>query len=117
MPRTPNTSPQTLRVFAALLDRATDWHYGYPLSKLTGLAPGTLYPILSRLVDAGHLETRWEPNETAGRPARHLYRLTSSGREFATSLPTAAPATLKPAPPKRAGAVRREHGLQPRTAS
>jgi PadR family transcriptional regulator, regulatory protein PadR len=112
MPRTPNTSPQTLTVLAALLDGAADWHYGYPLSKQTGLAPGTLYPILARLVDSGLLETRWEENETPGRPARHLYRLTTDGREFATTRAAAAarPAAAKPA-------ARSVPVARPRTAS
>jgi hypothetical protein len=79
MPRSPNSSPQTLRVFEALLEKPADWHYGYGLSKQTGLAPGTLYPILGRLVDGTLLETRWEPSSQPGRPQRHLYRLTPDG--------------------------------------
>jgi PadR family transcriptional regulator, regulatory protein PadR len=85
MPRTPDSSPQTLRVFTALLDDAAGWHYGYGLSKQTGLAAGSLYPILSRLVERGLLETRWEPSDIAGRPPRHLYRLTADGLELARS--------------------------------
>jgi PadR family transcriptional regulator, regulatory protein PadR len=85
MPRTPDTSPQTLRVFGALLDDPQGWHYGYGLSKQTGLAPGTLYPILARLVDRELLETRWEASDQPGRPPRHLYRLTADGRQLAES--------------------------------
>jgi PadR family transcriptional regulator, regulatory protein PadR len=85
MPRTPDTSPQTLKVFGALLDDPQGWHYGYALSKITGLASGTLYPILMRLVDRDLLETRWEPAETPGRPPRHVYRLTPDGAAHATS--------------------------------
>ena len=85
MPRTPDSSPQTLRVFAALLEDAANWHYGYGLSKQTGLAAGSLYPILSRLVERGLLETRWEPSDIAGRPPRHLYRLTANGADLARS--------------------------------
>jgi PadR family transcriptional regulator PadR len=85
MPRTPDTSPQTLKVFGALLDDPQGWHYGYALTKLTGLASGTLYPILMRLVDRDLLETRWEPSDQPGRPPRHIYRLTPDGLDWARS--------------------------------
>ncbi len=85
MPRTPDTSPQTLKVFGALLDDPQGWHYGYALTKLTGLASGTLYPILMRLVDRDLLETRWEPSDQPGRPPRHVYRLTPDGVDWARS--------------------------------
>jgi PadR family transcriptional regulator PadR len=49
--------------------------YGYELAKATGLASGTLYPILMRLEQRGLLEARWE---LAARP-RHVYRLTHDG--------------------------------------
>ena len=46
---------------------------------------GGLYPILIRLADRGLLETSWEEGTPAGRPRRHLYRLTAAGAEFATA--------------------------------
>ena len=88
MPRIPDSSPQTLKVFGSLVDDPSAWHYGYGLSKQTGLAPGTLYPILARLVERDLLETRWEPSDQPGRPPRHLYRLTGSGRALAAELAT-----------------------------
>ena len=39
--------------------------------------------MLIRLADDGYLETRWEDKPEPGRPARHLYRLTPSGRALA----------------------------------
>lgn len=43
------------------------------------LSGGTLYPVLYRLEEDGHLETRWE---TEGRGApRKYYRITERGRE------------------------------------
>lgn len=78
-----DSSPQTLRLLAALLEQPDGWHYGYELSRRTGLRSGTLYPILVRLADRGWLETRWAQPERPGRPARHTYRLTPSGRELA----------------------------------
>jgi DNA-binding PadR family transcriptional regulator len=83
MPRVPHTSPQTLQLFAALLDDPQRWRYGYDLSKETSLASGTLYPILMRLTDQRLLETAWEPSDEPGRPARHIYRLTADGAALA----------------------------------
>jgi DNA-binding PadR family transcriptional regulator len=74
-----DSSPQTLAVFAALHDHPAHWRYGYDISRETGLASGTLYPILGRLADRGLVETRWEDDPPEGRPRRHLYRLTPSG--------------------------------------
>jgi PadR family transcriptional regulator PadR len=71
-------SRQTVQLLEAFLEAPTEWRYGYDISRDTGLKSGTLYPILMRL--AGHklLETCWESTE-AGRPPRHMYRLTASG--------------------------------------
>lgn len=79
MPRKPNTSPQTRRLLAALLERPLSWRYGYDLSKETGLKSGTLYPLLMRLTEQGFLMSRWEEAERPGRPPRHAYRLTGHG--------------------------------------
>ena len=68
-------SDQTRAVLSELAaDPAVD-RYGYELSKATGLASGTLYPILMRLEQRGLLEARWE---VSTRP-RHVYRLTRDG--------------------------------------
>ncbi len=75
-------SPQTLLVLDTFLQRPTIWRYGYDLSEDTRLKSGTLYPILMRLAEPGVLETRWEMT-AAGKPPRHMYRLTQKGLEFA----------------------------------
>ncbi len=75
-------SPETLRVLGRFVERATDWRYGYELSRETGLKSGTLYPILMRLEKHGLLEARWVTTED-GVPPRHTYRLTANGLEFA----------------------------------
>jgi DNA-binding PadR family transcriptional regulator len=85
MGRRPDTSPQTLEVLRALLEGPDDWHYGYSLSRRTGLRSGTLYPILIRLADGGWLDPRWVEPERPGRPPRHLYRLTPDGAREAAS--------------------------------
>ena len=76
-------SRQTLLLLEALLVHPAQWQHGYGLSQQTGLASGTLYPILMRLEKLGWLETRWEDSPAAGRPARHFYRLGGNGREWA----------------------------------
>lgn len=85
MARLPNTSPQTLLVLEALLESPAAWHYGYALSRRTGLRSGTLYPLLMRLAEQGWLETRWTEPERPGRPPRHTYRLTTEGARAASA--------------------------------
>ena len=76
-------SPQTLAVLALLGDQPDSWWHGYDLARRTGLRSGTLYPILVRLARRGLLDARWEEDQPAGRPRRHLYRLTADGAERA----------------------------------
>jgi DNA-binding PadR family transcriptional regulator len=71
-------SPQTLCVLEHFAERPSGWHYGYELSRETGLKSGTLYPILMRLAEYGILETKWVATEE-GVPPRHTYRLTAKG--------------------------------------
>jgi PadR family transcriptional regulator len=85
MARRRKSSGQTLTLLAVLLDRPRTWRHGYDLSRETGLQSGTLYPILMRLCDRDLLESKWGPADEAGRPPRHLYRLTSDGIAFAKS--------------------------------
>jgi DNA-binding PadR family transcriptional regulator len=75
-------SPQTVLVLVEFLQTPSDWKYGYDISRDTGLKSGTLYPILMRLADRALLETRWEIAE-AGKPPRHMYRLTTTGLQLA----------------------------------
>ncbi|MCP2329122.1 DNA-binding PadR family transcriptional regulator [Hamadaea flava] len=69
------------RVLAALIADPEGDHYGLELMREAGLPSGTLYPILTRLTEAGWLEKRWEDVDpvAAGRPARAYYRLTRDG--------------------------------------
>jgi PadR family transcriptional regulator len=62
------------------------WHYGYQLSKETGLKSGTLYPLLIRLSDQDMLESQWQEPESPGKPPRHTYRLTSNGLALARAM-------------------------------
>ncbi len=86
MQRNRPPSEQTTTVLLALAADPTAWRHGYDLCQQTGLKAGTLYPILIRLADRGWLETMWETEIPAGRPPRHLYRLTETGLEQASEL-------------------------------
>lgn len=73
---------QTRLVLSVLLDDPRRERYGLELCELLGLASGTIYPILSRLEQAGWLLSSWEDptvHEESGRPRRRLYRLTDDG--------------------------------------
>ena len=87
-------SPQAIRLLSALLADARTWRYGYDLTKQTGLAPGTLYPLLERFETQGALESEWRASELESRPPRHAYRLTRAGAAFAVEWT----AEKKPAP-------------------
>lgn len=86
MPRRTNISRQTQSALLALLERPQEWRYGYELMEQTGIASGTLYPMLIRLSDQGYLEARWVASSREGRPPRHAYRLTPTGLELARTV-------------------------------
>ncbi len=90
MARTRRPSAQTIAVLTALAEDPATWRYGYQLCQQLDLKPGSLYPILVRLADRGLLETAWDTDVPTGRPPRHLYRLTGTGRAHATELANAA---------------------------
>ena len=93
MRRDRRPSRQTSDVLGALAADPSAWRYGYELGLEVGLRSGSLYPILVRLSDRELLESRWEADAPAGRPPRHLYRLTASGLQYAaTGVRAAAPA-------------------------
>jgi DNA-binding PadR family transcriptional regulator len=90
-------------VLAVLAAQPSDWQHGYSIARDTGLKSGTLYPILIRLADRGLMEARWEDEQPAGRPRRHLYRLTPegltrAGAALAAPRPRAAPSRARAAP-------------------
>ncbi|MGB7861683.1 MAG: PadR family transcriptional regulator [Acidimicrobiia bacterium] len=76
-------SSQTLLVVEVFLSAPSEWRYGYDIANTVGMKSGTLYPILARLTDRGHLQTRWVDSELEGRPRRHMYQLTSGGLAWA----------------------------------
>jgi PadR family transcriptional regulator PadR len=110
MARRSGFSAQTLSVLAALEADPAAWLHGYLLARQTGLRSGTLYPILIRLAERGLVEACWEDGEPAGRPRRHLYRLSSEG------LATARAALAEQAPLKHPRAAAAGHAGRRRMA-
>lgn len=99
MPRPAFASRQTRLLLAGFLSSPRSWRHGYELSQATGLRSGTLYPLLMRLAEHGHLESRWEESPKGGRPPRHQYRLTGSGAALAREkAATQAPQALRHMP-------------------
>jgi DNA-binding PadR family transcriptional regulator len=95
-------------VVLALAEQPATWRHGYELCQQLDLEAGRLYPALMALADRGLLETTWERDVPAGRPPRHLYRLTGPGRVLAAELAAA------PSPPARADRAAGSIGRRPR---
>ena len=74
-------------VMRVLLDRPS---YGYAITQRLAAAGlgevkgGTLYPLLGRLEEAGHVDVEWRPGE--GGPGRKYFSLTTQGEAHARSL-------------------------------
>lgn len=72
----------TQMVLRSLLDRPSQERYGLELCESAGLQSGTVYPILTRLEQAGWVESAWEDpqvHQAEGRPRRRYYTLTQDG--------------------------------------
>jgi len=78
-------SRETLDVVSALIS-AGGSSYGADLRRHTGIASGTIFPMLLRLEDAGWLVSEWEAEDpqSLGRPRRRYYTLTALGRRECT---------------------------------
>jgi len=64
---------------------ANGFAHGFDIVDVTGLASGTVYPILRRLERDAFVSARWEDAAIAReeqRPPRRYYELTPSGRHF-----------------------------------
>lgn len=86
MTKGPRMTLQTQLTLRAMLEKPTQERYGLELCELTGLPSGTIYPIVTRLEQAGWLESFWELPEkhvAEGRPRRRYYKLTKDGAEHA----------------------------------
>jgi PadR family transcriptional regulator, regulatory protein PadR len=73
-------TPKMAKVLKVFLEDPAQPRYGFEIMRLTGLASGSLYPMLARLEEAGwltkgkeHIDPRAE-----GRPARLNYTITGA---------------------------------------
>src|SRR5450830_967528 len=82
---TPRLSHAGLRVLKAFLEDLTVSLPGAEIIRQTGLASGTLYPILLRFERNGLLDSQWEDASPSvlGRPRRRHYSLTGHGQTVA----------------------------------
>ncbi|MFB8245417.1 PadR family transcriptional regulator [Streptomyces sp. NPDC055952] len=73
------------KILSAFLADAEEPQYGMHLMGVTGLASGTVYPILARLEKEGWVTGVKENIDPTveGRPARKQYLLTQTGRAAA----------------------------------
>lgn len=79
--KSPRITGPTLKVLGEFFHRPVQKLSGIEICRSTGLASGTLYPILFRLEEAGWVESEWEevaPSQVK-RPRRRLYRMTAVG--------------------------------------
>jgi PadR family transcriptional regulator, regulatory protein PadR len=73
-------TPKMAVVLKVFLEDPGQPRYGFELMKLTGIASGSLYPMLARLEGAGWLTRGKEDIDprVAGRPARANYIITGA---------------------------------------
>lgn len=72
-----------IQVALVLMQGADGRHWGYELSKQSGVRSGVMYPILGRMLDEGWLVDGWEDQPQSGRakrPPRRYYELTEEGK-------------------------------------
>ena len=82
MPSDIRVTAAVAKVLAAFLEDPAVDRYGLDLMRATDHPSGTLYPILTRLEQAGWLVAEWEADHdpvAEGRPTRRYYRLTPDG--------------------------------------
>ncbi len=68
--------------FSVLYALMNGYRYGFDIMEATGLASGTVYPVLSRLERDGLVRSSWEDEARAaqeGRPARRYYEVSRDG--------------------------------------
>jgi PadR family transcriptional regulator PadR len=78
-------TPKMAAVLKVFLEDPGQPRYGFELMKLTGMASGSLYPMLARLEKAGWLAKGKEDLDprVVGRPARTNYTITGAATSVA----------------------------------
>jgi PadR family transcriptional regulator PadR len=80
-----DVTPKMAMVLKVFLEDPDQPRYGFELMRLTGMASGSLYPMLAKLEGAGWL-TKGKENidpRAAGRPARTHYTITGAAASTA----------------------------------
>lgn len=78
----------TLKLFSVFVNNPERDFYGLEISEMTGIAYGSLLPLLIRLEEAAWLEGAWEnidPSEK-GRPKRKYFRMSEESMGKAKEL-------------------------------
>lgn len=77
-----------IKVIVAFVEDPTAKHWGYELSRCTGVRSGVLYPILRRMLEEGWLKDGWEEwtESSRKRPPRRYYELTGDGQRAMDSV-------------------------------
>jgi PadR family transcriptional regulator, regulatory protein PadR len=106
----PRMTLPTQLVLRAMLENPTHEMYGLQVCAASGLASGTIHPILARLESLGWTESRWEEADphAEGRPRRRYYRFTPDGAECARLALAAAHTQVSTLPalrPRPAGGI------------
>lgn len=87
-------TPATLAVVEQLLRApASEGAWGLQIIRETGLAAGSVYPILARLEAADWVSSQWETTTAHAGPRRRYYQLTALGQTQARALIAPRPAT------------------------
>ena len=83
----PRLTTQTIKVLGILISRHQIQISGADIARSTGLASGTLYPILLRLEQAKWVKSEWEKGDPhkLGRPRRRIYSVTALGAKSGRS--------------------------------
>ena len=68
-----------IKLLCVLLADPTSKYWGFVIMTKTGLASGTVYPLLARLEGMGWLESGWDDDQQVSGPRRRYYRLTGDG--------------------------------------
>ncbi|MEV6033640.1 PadR family transcriptional regulator [Nonomuraea sp. NPDC052116] len=87
--RMTRTTRDVLETLQAATSR-NDATYGLEICKVTGLGPGTVYPILTRLERVGWVRAYWAEDDTRG-PRRRMYELTGEGVSAIQAVEATAP--------------------------
>jgi DNA-binding PadR family transcriptional regulator len=84
-------TPTSLAVAVELLNEPDRDRWSYEIADKLNVDRTSVIRIFRRMVDAGWLDQSWETEEVVGRPGRHYYWVTETGktelREFITRNP------------------------------